>query len=94
MWETDLITIDVPAFNFFNEREQVLEPRLKLHLCKSFSFFFFFFALYDTPSYLNLVFRGMMELFGILVGHLYFFLMFKYPQDFGGAQLLTVPNFL
>ncbi|GFO43476.1 derlin [Plakobranchus ocellatus] len=37
---------------------------------------------------------GMMELFGILVGHLYFFLMFKYPQDFGGAQLLTVPNIL
>ncbi|KAI8790762.1 derlin-1 [Biomphalaria glabrata] len=37
---------------------------------------------------------GMMELFGIVVGHLYFFLMFKYPQDFGGAQLLSVPNIL
>lgn len=37
---------------------------------------------------------GMMELFGIVVGHLYFFLMFKYPQDFGGVQLLKVPNFL
>jgi len=37
---------------------------------------------------------GMMELFGIIVGHLYFFLMFKYPQDFGGAQLVSVPRFL
>lgn len=37
---------------------------------------------------------GMMELFGIVVGHLYFFLMFKYPQDFGGARLLSVPSFL
>ncbi|KAK7114158.1 derlin-1-like [Littorina saxatilis] len=37
---------------------------------------------------------GMMELFGIVVGHLYFFLMFKYPQDFGGVRLLSVPNFL
>jgi derlin-1 len=35
-----------------------------------------------------------MELFGIVVGHLYFFLMFKYPQDFGGARLLQVPSFL
>ena len=55
---------------------------------------FLFWGSVRTLSYLNLVFRGMMELFGILVGHLYFFLMFKYPQDFGGAQLLTVPNFL
>nr|KAG5713086.1 hypothetical protein BaRGS_021880 [Batillaria attramentaria] len=37
---------------------------------------------------------GMMELFGIVVGHLYFFLMFKYPQDFGGARLLSVPSIL
>jgi len=37
---------------------------------------------------------GMLELFGIITGHLYFFLMFKYPQDFGGAQLISVPNFL
>lgn len=33
-------------------------------------------------------------LLGILVGHLYFFLMFKYPQDFGGTQLLSTPQFL
>ncbi|XP_067652128.1 derlin-1-like [Haliotis asinina] len=37
---------------------------------------------------------GMLELIGIIVGHLYFFLMFKYPQDFGGARLLSVPQFL
>ncbi len=37
---------------------------------------------------------GFMELVGILVGHLYFFLMFKYPQDFGGPSLLSTPGFL
>ncbi|OWF51050.1 derlin-1-like [Mizuhopecten yessoensis] len=37
---------------------------------------------------------GISELLGILVGHLYFFLMFKYPQDFGGARFLTVPSIL
>ncbi|KAK3086143.1 hypothetical protein FSP39_014209 [Pinctada imbricata] len=37
---------------------------------------------------------GLMELVGIIVGHLYFFLMFKYPQDFGGARLLSVPSIL
>ncbi|XP_042208212.1 derlin-1-like [Homarus americanus] len=37
---------------------------------------------------------GMMELVGILVGHLYFFLMFKYPQDFGGASWLQTPQIL
>lgn len=37
---------------------------------------------------------GMMEFVGILVGHLYFFLTFKYPQDFGGATLLNTPQIL
>lgn len=37
---------------------------------------------------------GLFELIGILVGHLYFFLMFKYPLDFGGARLLNTPQFL
>eukprot|EP00088_Acartia_fossae_P035346 TRINITY_DN36417_c0_g1_i1.p1 TRINITY_DN36417_c0_g1~~TRINITY_DN36417_c0_g1_i1.p1 ORF type:complete len:230 (+),score=50.48 TRINITY_DN36417_c0_g1_i1:130-819(+) len=35
---------------------------------------------------------GVEELIGILVGHMYFFLMFKYPQDFGGPSLLSTPN--
>ena len=35
-----------------------------------------------------------MELCGILIGHMYFFLMFKYPQDFGGPSLLSTPDFL
>merc|ERR1719384_1092457 len=38
--------------------------------------------------------RGVMELCGILIGHMYFFLMFKYPQDFGGPSLLSTPDFL
>lgn len=37
---------------------------------------------------------GVMELIGILIGHLYFFLMFKYPQDFGGPSLLSTPQIL
>lgn len=34
------------------------------------------------------------QLIGIFVGHLYFFLKFKYPIDFGGPDLLTTPQFL
>ncbi|KAK3610374.1 hypothetical protein CHS0354_008650 [Potamilus streckersoni] len=37
---------------------------------------------------------GLSELIGIIVGHLYFFLMFKYPQDFGGVRLLNAPQIL
>jgi len=37
---------------------------------------------------------GVMELVGILIGHMYFFLMFKYPQDFGGPSLLSTPQIL
>lgn len=37
---------------------------------------------------------GLAELIGIVVGHLYFFLMFKYPQDFGGTAFLSTPQFL
>lgn len=37
---------------------------------------------------------GVMELVGILVGHLYFFLMFKYPQELGGPVLLQTPTIL
>jgi len=42
----------------------------------------------------NLIIQGsgVMELIGILIGHLYFFLMFKYPQDFGGPSLLKTPQ--
>jgi derlin-1 len=34
------------------------------------------------------------QLCGIVIGHLYFFLVFKYPQDFGGPRLLQTPSFL
>ncbi|XP_045505338.1 derlin-1 [Colias croceus] len=37
---------------------------------------------------------GAMELIGILIGHLSFFLLFKYPQEFGGPSLLSPPAFL
>lgn len=37
---------------------------------------------------------GIMELVGIIVGHLYFFLMYKYPQELGGPTLLQTPGFL
>lgn len=38
--------------------------------------------------------RGLQELVGIVVGHLYFFLMFKYPQEMGGPQLIQTPQIL
>lgn len=31
---------------------------------------------------------------GILVGHLYFFLKFTYPQELGGSEFLQTPNFI
>lgn len=39
-------------------------------------------------------FRFLVPLCGIVIGHLYFFLVFKYPQDFGGPHLLQTPSFL
>ena len=33
-------------------------------------------------------------LLGILVGHFFFFITIKYPQDFGGSHLLSTPQFL
>ncbi|CAF3884430.1 unnamed protein product [Adineta steineri] len=31
---------------------------------------------------------------GIVIGHLYYFLVFKYPRDFDGVRLLQTPKFL
>ena len=33
-------------------------------------------------------------LLGIVIGHLYFFLTMKYPQEFGGRRLISTPQFL
>ncbi|KAF6197732.1 hypothetical protein GE061_008698 [Apolygus lucorum] len=35
---------------------------------------------------------GVMELLGIIVGHLYFFLMYTYPQELGGPRLISTPQ--
>jgi hypothetical protein len=43
---------------------------------------------------LGLFVRGLTEILGVAVGHLYFFLMFKYPQDFNGVQILKTPEIL
>ncbi|CAH8621364.1 unnamed protein product [Heterobilharzia americana] len=44
----------------------------------------------------NLIVRGsaIMELVGIIVGHLYYFFVFQYPQEYGGRAILKTPEFL
>jgi Derlin-1 len=37
---------------------------------------------------------GIVSLFGILIGHLYFFLKFTYPQELNGADFLQTPSFI
>lgn len=37
---------------------------------------------------------GMFSVVGIVVGHLYFFMKFKYPQELGGPSYLETPAFL
>ncbi len=39
-------------------------------------------------------FSLLVQLCGIIVGHLYYFLVFKYPQDFDGVNFLQTPSFL
>ena len=50
------------------------------------------------PSYAFLFFHTASSfwshLVGILAGHLYFFVMYKYPQDFGGQVLISTPQIL
>lgn len=48
---------------------------------------------FETIIFL-LLYRVINELIGNLVGHLYFFLMFKYPMDLGGRNFLSTPQFL
>ena len=35
-----------------------------------------------------------MELIGIFVGHMFYFLKYKYPIDFGGTSFLETPQIL
>lgn len=37
---------------------------------------------------------GLFSIVGIIVGHLYFFLKFKYPQELGGVSYLETPAFI
>jgi len=37
---------------------------------------------------------GFEEFLGILVGHLYYFLMYSYPLDYGGTQFINTPQIL
>jgi len=38
--------------------------------------------------------NGIMELIGIFVGHMFFFLKYKYPIDYGGASFLNTPQIM
>lgn len=43
----------------------------------------------------NFILSGaVFSLVGIVIGHLYFFLKFKYPQELGGASYLETPAIL
>ena len=55
---------------------------LQVHMLRSFPDSF-----HSTHSLLS-------HLVGILAGHLYFFVMYKYPQDFGGQVLIAAPQIL
>jgi len=37
---------------------------------------------------------GVDEVIGIVVGHLYYFVFFKYPEEYGGTPLISTPSFL
>lgn len=37
---------------------------------------------------------GLLSLFGIIIGHLYFFLKFTYPQELGGRNFLETPGLI
>lgn len=63
----------------------------------------FFFGVTLKAQYLpwvlclfNMIVKGggMMELIGIFVGHIYFFLKFRYAQDFGGPDVLRTPQWI
>lgn len=38
--------------------------------------------------------RGMLDIIGIIIGHLFFFLSYQYPIEFNGASFLKTPSFL
>lgn len=63
----------------------------------------FFFGVKLQAQYLpwvlclfNMIVKGggMIELIGIFVGHVYYFLKFRYSQEFGGPNLLETPQWI
>ncbi|XP_065913744.1 derlin-1-like [Dysidea avara] len=63
----------------------------------------FWFGMRFKAMYLPWVFAGLNfilqgggvnELIGILVGHLYYFLKYCYPEEYGGRELLHTPEIL
>ena len=57
-------------------------------------FYFFLSGVYSLVAIVVFLSRLVSELIGNLVGHLYYFLMFKYPMDLGGRAFLSTPEFL
>lgn len=72
------------AFNLIISGGYVLNKFADLFLCFNFTTIQVHF---DCCS-------GILELVGILIGHLYFFLTFQLPQEMGGPTFLSTPQFL
>ena len=47
----------------------------------------------DSNSFNLIVSSGFVEIIGILVGHMYYFLKYRYPVDYGGTDFLQTPKF-
>lgn len=67
------------SFSLFSEQSKLLDS-LSLHYVSSL-----------PPSPSN---SWASMLMGIVVGHLYFFLTMKYPQEYGGRHFLNTPQIL
>lgn len=40
------------------------------------------------------IYSGLVELIGIIVGHLYYFIQYQYPEQYDGQVLLKTPQIL
>ena len=81
---------------------------MKFRLCEKFANEIFYWRKYPDLRYIPVPYDCMIDrviitliicswmgmLLGIVVGHLYFFITMKYPQEFGGRQLIHTPQFM